>query len=142
MKKHILFIFVYKFSWRNSWAVPNLYFWFIACQEQGVGHLIYTSSYNVVMTGQHINNGTEEQPYVDENKVSSDGLRIIMTIKWFSPGNKCTNIEIIWVIITEIYLQDRSLVDSICCALLWKRMLRTLTFLIFAHTGCGLLHAN
>lgn len=40
-----------------------------ACQEQGVGQLVYTSSYNVVMTGQHINNGTEKQPYVEESKV-------------------------------------------------------------------------
>jgi len=40
-----------------------------ACQEHGVENLIYTSSYNVVMTGQHINGGTESLPYVEEDKV-------------------------------------------------------------------------
>ena len=42
----------------------------LACQEQGVGHLVYTSSYNVVMTGQPIEGGTEDLPYAQEHQVS------------------------------------------------------------------------
>merc|ERR1712224_638129 len=40
-----------------------------ACQEHGVKNLVYTSSYNVVMTGQHISGGTESQPYVEDHQV-------------------------------------------------------------------------
>nr|CAB3265924.1 short-chain dehydrogenase/reductase family 42E member 1 [Phallusia mammillata] len=40
-----------------------------ACQECGITRLIYTSSYNVVMQGKEICNGTEDLPYGDPEKM-------------------------------------------------------------------------